>query len=305
MRKKTEWQKGSALLYAVLLISALVVLSQAVFTYLFFAVKARRLQYFSEVNYWLAWGGIESALQRIHRYSPGKNFQNNPAWCRWPNREDNTIDNPYFGKLVFGSGEDWKEERGVILPSPSDYAIGLSITNFRQLSSQDSVSFQLGEDESELFDLSQFKGTIKLDFERDPAQKEKNLLWIRVETEEGEIKEAVFQFKEGEVVVKKDEAGNGFPFSLSWHCQGQNCTASFFVNSGVRFFKVKMFKGKKTSISFSPSSRSKLGLPYTVIHAQGWHGGDHLDLYTKFPNVLRSIPDILDYSLYQSSALHL
>jgi hypothetical protein len=81
------------------------------------------------------------------------------------------------------------------------------------------------------------------------------------------------------------------------------CSANIvgFTANQFRFFKIKAFKGD-VDLNFTLNN-SQLGLPDTIIHSVGQIGTDvknKKELYIQFPNQLKSISDVLDYSLYQA-----
>jgi hypothetical protein len=82
------------------------------------------------------------------------------------------------------------------------------------------------------------------------------------------------------------------------------CNITFRISpNAFRFFKIKSFDGS-ANLKFNLNSDAILGLPDTTIHSIGQIGTstkDKKELYITFPNQLKSISDVLDYSIYQAT----
>jgi len=339
-----ERQRGSALLYSVLLMSVLIIVAQLCFSLIIFAIKSRRQSYNSQVNYWLAWGGAEAAITRMREYQDLSQTAKTTAWRIWPSSLEgafgsNLIDQPLYMQLDLAKNSNLDPYQ--FWYSGIDSSAYLNIVSATYFVDQDSSSrvtaISLKADESAVFDLSKFNRS-SIQFEFSPiATSQNSIVWFRAY--DTWIKKTL------EGVIKYDPASNililpGFadqnygvveggifyrpsvyfpdpgPHNLaltSLSCDAsKKCnftvSTSTFWNSYFQFLKIKTFQGnlKIKNVSFGLAN-SQLGLPYTIIHSIGYHGKDPItnqtaqqELYVKFPNALQSIPDVLDYSLYQA-----
>jgi len=318
MKNNLKAQKGSALLYAILLISGLAIIAQLCFSLLIFSIGSRRHSYNSTVNYWIAWGGVELGLVKIKEYQYKPIDQKTTAWCYWPNENNlpnskNTIEkNEFIEYALFPYSTPVFLDSLSSLPSPEKYILRLSLSYFTSEADRVNNKIILSKDESTVFDLSKFGGTFKFKFIPD-LNSENNLVWMRVsERGSGRVIEGVIKFNR--VLQALEEKGALFGgegasplfqvFLEQCSLVGTQKECSFTIRplvENLNLFKIKVFGGKLGVTEVSIEGGKYLGLPYTIIHSIGYHGKENIELYVKFPNALQGSSDIWDYSLYQAS----
>jgi hypothetical protein len=321
---KKHAQKGEALLYTILLIGALMLISELSYSYIVFSLKSRAESYTSQVNYWLAWGGAEASLVEINDYDA---TNKTTAFAQWPKPnsginliDKNTITGQY--KTIFTLLNAAKANTFVdngSIGGAGDY-IQTSAAYFTAVSPQDKTtdpSLAMAKDQSDVFDLSQFSGNLTINFNIDSSNVSKNLLWFRLEQKSGahNILEAILQASVDSNgknlsinLVSSPNGSNPVPpiSGFTSSCSGSSCLITIrgfgSANSQYRFAKIKVFQGS-ADLTFNLNNGSALGMPDTVIHSIGEmkaNDPNQKELYIKFPNQLKSISDVLDYSVYQA-----
>jgi len=311
-------QKGTALLYSVLLISALMLIAEIAFSYIVFSRRSRTIGYYSQVNYWLALGGIESALMKIHNYKPSGSADT--AWQLWP--DDSLIESEKFKQIVLDSSSSRSRYRAEGNIDQRNFINRVSLT---YMSTKLPKSFKIKRDESLVFDVSDFRGELKVIFYAQGNTAEelsKNVIWFRAENknDSSEFFEAIGEFKpqvgtqvsqgtQGTMIFhKRDSSTQSNQNQLNLPSNNISCNSnqnkyicSFSVSGfdTFRFLKIKVFQGQ-AELEFKRSQNSRLGLPESIIHSIGFYRGESKNIYVRFPNQLQSIPDVLDYSIYQA-----
>ncbi len=322
--KLSARSRGSALLYSILLVGALVVIAQISFNLAVFSIFSRRQSYQNEVTYWLAWGGVEAALYKIKKYAPRSDSF---LWLNWPR-----------ATLVDSNEEKLKQ---IDLSVPRSYyrldlrslkkhfLNSVSVAYFTQ---SFPYKFELDKDESAVFDVSRFSGWLKVRFlvkGNNKEELEKNLVWFRVEDPQtGRLYEGIVRFRPlvGTGSLSGKLTTGGGLFSLNQQAQtylrggtplkaqlgscsylgGGQYSCSFRISNFAgqfRLLKIKVFGGSAqlTFESSGGAGDNKLGLPESLIHSQGCFQESCRDLYVRFPNRLKSVFDVLDYSIYQAN----
>lgn len=310
-------QRGSALLYTLVLIGSLMLVGALAFSYIVFSLNSRRESYNSQVNYWLAWGGIEASLLKIRDYQiPAGTI--NQAFFDWP--VNNLIEKDPVDFVTLKADTDNIYSLAPVVLS-NGYFSQVSVAYFTKLNP---LEFSLVRDESKIFDLSKFSGSLSVSFypyrNNEDLNVENNLVWLRLENLNSpgrEILEAVVQSNADGTAMKLPQSTPGFPNINLGSCSamgsdpsrgdgfmGQKCTFTInFTSSTYRFFKVKIFKADMDLNFNFNTNDSALGMPETVIRAAGQINNntkDRKELFLKFPNQLKSISDVLDYSIYQA-----
>ncbi|MDD3773975.1 MAG: hypothetical protein PHW50_01690 [Patescibacteria group bacterium] len=312
--------KGSALLYTVVLIGALLIVGELAFSYIVFSLNSRRESYSSQVNYWLAWGGSEAALSQINNF---ETTATSAAFCRWPNQENNLIESP---KLVSMNASSENIYKNTEIDSKLGFYSRFSASYFTKISPQ---NFSIMRDQSQIFDLSKFSGSLQIHFYpygdlNNVDDISRNVLWLRLEenTAGHTVREAIVRFvlKDGAIAMEKNQDEN-FPQNLinfgacvsdansrAGDFTGYKCTVNImpFVAGQNRFFKIKTYKGDadlRFDFNNNANPAIQLGTPSTIIKAIGQMGvndANKKELFIKFPNQLKSVSDVLDYSIYQA-----
>jgi len=319
--KKIKKQRGSALLYTMVLLGALMIVGELAFSYVAFSLTSRRESYNSQVNYWLAWGGVETALFEISNYTPNSALspQGSNAFLRWPDKNENIIENPLFSVLsidatLFNNSDlDYNSNFSDVFKTGYIYN-KISVADFSQ---QKNTVFSINKDESKIFDLSKFDGNLKIDlFFPAGNNADNNLLWLRGEKIEagGPVIEKVIKINSDNGSYSLSFSGDEtFPEALATDpaCSliGSEIKCSLNFNRNLankfRFFKIKLFgDDDRAEINFTLENGFLLGMPDSIIHSIGQMGANEKnkkEIFVKFPNQLKSISDLLDFSLYQSN----
>jgi len=297
----------------VLLISALMLIAEIAFSYIVFSRRSRTIGYYSQVNYWLALGGIESALMKIHNYKPSGSADT--AWQLWP--ADSLIESEKFKQIVLDSSSSRYRAEGNI-----DQRNFINQVSLTYMSTKLPKSFKIKRDESLVFDVSDFRGELKVIFYAQGNTAEelsKNVIWFRAESksknDSSQIFEAIGEFKlkprvgtqvsQGTMIFHKRDSSAQLNLpsnNISCNSDQSKCICSFSVSGfdTFRFLKIKVFQGQ-AELEFKRSQNSRLGLPESIIHSIGFYRGESKNIYVRFPNQLQSIPDVLDYSIYQAN----
>lgn len=305
MRKNKN--RGSALLYSVMLIGALLAVAQLAFSLITFSILSRRQSYIDEVNYWLAWGGVEAALHKIDHYTPAN--VGSSLWLNWPQTAlKGVTSDQNFKHLVFTDNRSYYQK-----------GMGSYEANFKNalsISYYDSTfpkNYSLKKDESLLFDVSSYKGELNINFTpkgESDSEREKSLMWFRAEdTDSGELVEGLVRFRLIGGLPQLESLGELFGSSThqlqlrdkrcSLGSKGYQCSFALRDLSHFRLLKIKSFNST-AQLFFLSSSGDKLGTPETLIVSQGCLMSSCRSLYVEFPNRLKSVSDVLDYSIYQA-----
>jgi len=304
--------RGSALLYSVMLIGALVAIMQLSFNLVVFSVLSRRQSYQDELKYWMAWGGVEAALYKIDNYTPYNS--DSLLFLNWPRTAIKGFLSSTTSKYLDFSSARSYYQKATYYPRvhyyDSDFKNTLTIGSYTAVFPQ---IFDLKKDDSLLFDVSHYKGRLSVSFVplgSSPGEKEKALVWFRAEDPNNqEMIEGLvrYRFVDGSSQLES----LGFLFGSGENqlrlsktkCAYKNGVeeCSFVVRNFSRFrlLKIKVFNSTG-QLYFSSGFGDKLGVPETLIISSGCSATDCRTLFVKFPNRLKSVSDVLDYSIYQA-----
>ena len=273
----------------------------------------------------MAWGGIETALVDIHNYVPNSitSTSNRSAFDIWPGKDlslpNNLIESPQFMTLKANTGNNYNTTS--LDPSAgSGYYSRVSVSYFTKAPNPPytiarQVPIIIKKDQSAVFDIKNFNGSVKVDFK--VLGGNSNILWLRAERNASIDEFGLVVGYSGStptsfnLISGNSSSGTGITAgagSCSATSSGFLCSTTLNItSSSYRLLKIKAYGGR-AQLTFNLDNSSVLGLPDTVIKAIGTMNVinpltgefDQKELYVQFPNQLKSISDVLDYSLFQA-----